>query len=228
MEESNSPDSRPVIPTKDGSHTVYQPTIGQHYHSIHGAIQESLHVFIKAGLNELSLEEVSIFEVGFGTGLNALLTMIDAEEKGYKVKYTAIEAFPLDISVVKELNYVEQLRVNHLNEAFLAMHQCPWGKWEEIKQTFLLNKIKGKIQETEFSEKYHLVYFDAFGPGVQPEMWEEPIFEKIISAMEAGGILTTYCAKGEVKRTLKRVGFVIENLQGPPGKREMVRARRRL
>jgi tRNA U34 5-methylaminomethyl-2-thiouridine-forming methyltransferase MnmC len=229
-----------IIITSDGSHSIYVPELNEHYHSIHGAIQESNHVFIEAGLKPFLLPssslrsmlagEVKILEIGFGTGLNALLTFLAAENSDLKINYTTIEAFPLKEEIVKELNYVSQLNVKEdlkikLQNIFEAFHSCEWEKDVSISEHFTFKKILAALQSTRLAEKqFDLIYFDAFGPPVQPEMWTEEVFSKIAAATKQGGVLVTYCAKGEVKRTLKKAGFSIENLPGPPGKREMVRA----
>ncbi|MBA3901629.1 MAG: tRNA (5-methylaminomethyl-2-thiouridine)(34)-methyltransferase MnmD [Bacteroidetes bacterium] len=215
---------RPVILTNDGSHTVYHPVIGSHYHSTHGAIQESRHVFIEAGLRQMPLNEISILEIGFGTGLNALLTFMEAEILKKSIGYSAVEAYPLEPEIIQKLNYLEQLEKGNLQQAFEKMHLTKPGEWESISKNCRLKILQQKLQDIEFEDKFNLVYFDAFGPGVQPEMWGADVFQKIFNAMEPNGLLTTYCAKGEVKRTLKKIGFTVESLPGPPGKREMVRA----
>jgi tRNA U34 5-methylaminomethyl-2-thiouridine-forming methyltransferase MnmC len=224
LEKNHSAPIRPIIVTQDGSHTVYNPIIGSHYHSTHGAIQESLHVFIEAGLKQIPFKEISILEIGFGTGLNALLTFMEAQSSGKSINYCAVEAYPLEPAIVKELNYLKQLGQEFLRAFFEKMHVAKPGQWENISSHFKLKILNEKLQDIEFNEKFHLVYFDAFGPGVQPELWTAEVFQNIYNAMEPNGILTTYCAKGEVKRMLKKTGFTIESLPGPPGKREMVRA----
>jgi tRNA U34 5-methylaminomethyl-2-thiouridine-forming methyltransferase MnmC len=224
LAEPGNNSERPFFITSDGSHTVLNPIINSHYHSIHGAITESLHVFIEAGLKCIDKENISVLEIGFGTGLNCLLTLIEAEKSRKNIHYTAVEAYPLEISVAENLNYIELLKAEKLKDCFWLMHtslgEC------SITDYFKLDKIISLINQVDYKTKFDLVYFDAFGPGVQPEMWTPEIFEKIFSAMNQGGILTTYCAKGEVKRTLKKVGFTVTALPGPPGKREMIKARK--
>ena len=221
-----------LITTADGSHSLYVKDLDEHYHSIHGAIQESLHVFIETGLHHLrskGLQTINILEIGFGTGLNALLTQMEAENLNLKVNYTSLEAYPLNIELLNELNYVELLsdaeKINesHLKTTFDQLHICDWEKENKISENFILQKAKNTLQEIKFSKTFDLIYFDAFGPRVQPEMWTEELFSKIYAATNSLGCLVTYCAKGEVKRTLKKVGFVVETLPGPPRKREMVR-----
>lgn len=224
---------RKIIITSDGSHSIYIPEMNEHYHSIHGAIQESKHVFIEAGLKYVTQtsRELNILEIGFGTGLNALLTFLESQNSNLKINYTSIEAFPLSIEIIAELNYASQLDQHNNFEnpdpqsAFNKMHNAEWEKEIFITERFKFKKIRNTLQETILkTEEFDLIYFDAFGPPVQPEMWTEEVFSKIASSAKPGGILVTYCAKGEVKRTLKKCGFIIENLPGPPGKREMVRA----
>ena len=222
---------RKIIKTADGSHSLYVKDLDEHYHSIHGAIQESLHVFIEAGLKYVSLQTnsvINILEIGFGTGLNALLTYIEAEKLNIKINYTSLEAYPLSTDLVNELNYAELLtdfsnKEFALQNIFQKLHTCDWGNDNLLSKNFTLRKIKNRLQEINFEHTFDLIYFDAFGPRVQPEMWAEGLFEKIIAATNPNGCLVTYCAKGEVKRTLKKVGFVVETLPGPPRKREMVR-----
>jgi tRNA U34 5-methylaminomethyl-2-thiouridine-forming methyltransferase MnmC len=234
-----------IIITSDGSHSIYIPELNEHYHSIHGAIQESKHVFIEAGLkpflrpaflNENSGEtvrEINVLEVGFGTGLNALLTFVETFNYNLKINYTTIEAFPLSKEIVESLNYVSEISklfnfdAINLKNAFNLIHNSEWEQKNSVTENFILKKIGNTLQDANlFNEKFDLIYFDAFGPPVQPEMWTEEIFAKIADATNQGGILVTYCAKGEVKRTLKKSGFIVESLPGPPGKREMVRARK--
>jgi tRNA U34 5-methylaminomethyl-2-thiouridine-forming methyltransferase MnmC len=224
-----------LIKTEDGSHSLYIKELNEHYHSIHGAIQESKHVFINAGLKSIISQKpssISILEIGLGTGLNALLTFIDSTEFTGTITYTALEAFPISIELAKELNYPELLLTSELNNkasfrtVFNELHSSEWEKEISLSENFIFHKIKNTLQKVEFKNTYDLVYFDAFGPPVQPEMWTEELFSKIFSATNSNGILVTYCAKGEVKRILKKVGFTVESLEGPPGKREMIRALR--
>lgn len=221
-----------LIKTEDGSHSLYVKELNEHYHSIHGAIQESKHVFINAGLKPVLSKEpsvISILEIGLGTGLNALLTFMESEQFTGKINYDAIEAFPIRFELAQELNYPELLSASEPNNktlfrsVFNMLHSCEWEKEIMLSENFSFKKIKKTIKKTELKNTYDLIYFDAFGPPVQPEMWTEEVFSKIAAATNPNGCLVTYCAKGEVKRTLKKVGFVVESLEGPPGKREMVR-----
>lgn len=224
--------NRTVIQTADGSHSLYVLELGERYHSIHGAIQESKHVFIQSGLKQFvpqtqDTNSLNILEIGLGTGLNALLTLIESEQAGIAIHYTAIEAFPLEKNLTEQLNYIELLDAKQFKEAFGCIHSSDWNKTTRLTNKFDLLKLYTTVENAVLEPKFHLVYFDAFGPRVQPEMWTEEVFSKIHSAMVANSCLVTYCAKGEVKRTLKRVGFIVESIPGPPGKREMVRAWKR-
>ena len=219
---------RKLIITSDGSHSIFIPEMNENYHSVHGAVQESKHVFIDAGLKYIAEKKksISILEIGLGTGLNALLTFMEAQKLSLQIDYTAIEAFPLGPEITAELNYVKMLDAPKYETLFSeGIHGSGWEKESEIASIHKLTKIKNTLQEIILpDDRFDLVYFDAFGPPVQPEMWTEELFAKIFKAMKANAALVTYCAKGEVKRTLKRVGFTIEELKGPPGKREMIRA----
>lgn len=225
-----------LIITADGSHSLYIKDLDEPYHSFHGAIQESKHVFIEAGLKTLFLNpplrlekgivpKINILEIGLGTGLNALLSILETKKLPLTINYTCIEPFPIDIELAKQLNYLELLNENgNYNSIFNNIHNCDWEKDIAISKNFNLHKIKNKLQEVSFTKTFDLVYFDAFGPPTQPEMWTEEIFQKIYTATNLKGILVTYCAKGVVKRTLKKVGFTVETLPGPARKREMLRA----
>ncbi len=221
-----------LITTADGSHSIYVKELDEHYHSIHGAIQEALHVFINTGLKYLHLKKyarINILEVGFGTGLNTLLTFIEAEKLNIHVNYTSLEAFPLEKNMLDSLNYVELISgLYKEDQAFIRskykqVHTCEWEKQIKLSDYFTLHKIKNTLQEVKFESTFDLIFFDAFGPRVQPEMWSEELFSKIYESTNSNGCLVTYCAKGEVKRSLKKVGFLVETLPGPPRKREMVR-----
>lgn len=220
----------PVI-TKDGSHTISVPEMNVTYHSVHGAIQESEHVFIKAGLLDSGIFDYigvhQVLEIGFGTGLNALLTLIEADKHKNRIYYTAIEPFPLDEPLIAQLNYCEQLNLPHYQRLFEKVHQCGREEMYEITQHFRLTKHNTTLQEFSTDEAYSIVYYDAFAPAAQPELWTKEIFEKLYSMMAEGGLLVTYCSKGDVQRSMKAAGFTIEKIPGPPGKREMIRAVKR-
>lgn len=208
--------------TADGSHTLFLPEMDEHYHSINGAVQESLHVFIGAGLHQVEKDTVRVFEVGFGTGLNAFLTLQETLAKeSLKVDYYAVERFPLAMDIIKQLNY----GASH-PELFEKLHEVDWGSLQPITTRFALFKLLGDSNTCLLPEGIDLVYFDAFAPDKQPEMWNQEIFDKLYSHMNPGGILTTYCAKGIVRRMMQKAGYTVERIPGPPGKREMLRARK--
>lgn len=213
--------------TGDGSHTIYVIGLKEHYHSIHGAVSESRHIFIGAGLQWMisGKSGIDIFEVGFGTGLNAFLTWEVSRQNNLKVNYCAIETFPLPSEIYRELNYAELAGAPERRMDFFSLHESPWNQWQQIDSQFSLLKVQADIQRFQPQPgSADLVYFDAFGPDVQPEMWTIHVFRKLFEALRPGGVLVTYSTKGEVKRNLKAVGFLIEKLPGPPGKREMLRA----
>ncbi len=208
--------------TADGSCTLYLEDIGETYHSTHGAIQESEHVFINTGLKHCKKNEISILEVGFGTGLNAFLSYIFANDNQHiKFFYTALEKFPIDHELVMQLNYTK-FRGNE--EIFNQLHLCEWGKAHKISENFFIEKIKTDFTGYNHKKTYDIIYFDAFSPDKQPEMWTEDIFRELYHHSNSGSILTTYCAKGSVRRAMKAAGYKVERLSGPPGKREMLRA----
>ena len=209
--------------TSDGSHTLYMPDMDEHYHSVNGAIQESEHVFIEAGLHRLSKKEIRVLEIGFGTGLNAFLTLLDSRQADRHITYYSMELYPLDIALVQNLNYGKVLCARE-EDLFMALHEAPWNQSASITPNFTLHKMKGDCNQAELPNEIDLVYFDAFAPDKQPEMWNQELFNKLYFRMNAGGILTTYCAKGAVRRTMKESGFSVERIPGPPGKREMLRA----
>ncbi len=218
--------SNKVVVSNDGSSTLFSSRFGEHYHSTFGAVQESKHIFIGAGLAPLTSKNsmLNIFEVGFGTGLNALLTLQYAFKNNLRVNYVAVEAFPVDKQEVTGLNYPGLLNVD--TAVFEAMHKVSETA-VDITPFFSLKVIKGTLQETDLEHHFFdLIYFDAFSPETQPEMWQQSCFEKIYAAMKRGGVLTTYSCKGSVKRALKAAGFSIEKLPGPPGKREFLRAQK--
>jgi len=210
--------------TADGSNTIFLPDLNENYHSFHGAIQEANHVFIKNGLDQFtSTSEISIFELGFGTGLNALLTCMWAEKNKVKIEYVSIEAFPVPINICKKMDYPVHLDPSS-PEAYSKLLEAEWEQLIPISTHFSIRKINSAIQEWTNNQKFDLIYFDAFGPRAQSEMWELPILEKMFNTLEDNGILVTYCAQGQFRRNLKYLGFNVESLPGPPGKREMTRA----
>jgi tRNA U34 5-methylaminomethyl-2-thiouridine-forming methyltransferase MnmC len=224
-----------IIITADGSHSISIPGMNVTYHSIHGAIRESKHVFIEAGLKSLAPAEtkLNIFEMGFGTGLNALLTLIEAEKSEREIYYETVEQFPLDTNQAVHLNYCEQLSRLDLQSVFEQLHYCEWEKQTNITKNFSFKKSKSNLLDFETPETletclpgrqyFELIFFDAFAPNVQPELWTKEIFEKMFSMLGPGGILVTYSSKGDVRRAMQAAGFTVEKLPGPTGKREMVR-----
>ncbi|MEI8201948.1 MAG: tRNA (5-methylaminomethyl-2-thiouridine)(34)-methyltransferase MnmD [Bacteroidota bacterium] len=219
-----------VIITEDGSSTLEQINLKETYHSIHGAMNESMHIFINAGLKECSLKNqtINILEIGFGTGLNALLSLVYSIAEEIKINYVSIEPFPISNTTIKELNYPDMIGGNS-KELFFSIHNSEWNQPVFITDDFILNKILTSIQDVELSlNAFDVVYFDAFSPEVQPEMWTTDVFKKLFSAIKPNGILVTYSAKGQIKRNLKECGFIVEPIAGPKGKREITRARKHL
>lgn len=215
-----------IIETQDGSHTIFSTRFGVSYHSKYGAIQESRHVFIKSGLfhKALTSKKLNILEIGLGTGLNAFITLLEAENHQLEIQFTAIEAFPISWEEAQKLNYPSSLDHPEKREQFLELHRCNWGEFSDIAPCFEFRKLKQQFEEISFSETFDLVYFDAFAPDAQPELWDLPVLSRVYNSMLPGGVLVTYCAKGVVKRRLRELGFIVERLPGPPGKREMTRA----
>jgi tRNA U34 5-methylaminomethyl-2-thiouridine-forming methyltransferase MnmC len=212
-----------LILTQDGSHTLYVPGMDEHYHSRFGALTESKHIFINAGLASLPPGEISVLEVGFGTGLNALLTALHAGREKIRVSYTTLEKYPLDPSLVSLLNY-GTLTGEGGGELLRAIHKAPWNTLMAITEWFALEKRQTDLTAEAPSGVYDLVYFDAFGPDKQPEMWTEEVMHRIASATHSGSVFVTYSAKGNLKRMLRSMGFEVEHLPGPPGKRVFTRA----
>ena len=217
---------REFLKTADGSLTIHLPDWDEQYHSKHGAIQESEHVFIKTGLNHFcelhDVEELAILEIGFGTGLNALLTSQEAVELDKIISYNGVEAYPISFDQVQGLNYPEQLDVD--SSIFLKLHEVAWETPQKITPHFLLLKQQKFFKDITAINVYHLIYFDAFGARVQPELWTQEVFKTMYDALKKDGVLVTYAAKGSVRRAMQAVGFKVERLPGPPGKREMLRA----
>ncbi len=215
--------------TNDGSNTLYVPDLNEHYHSVHGALQESQHVFIKHGL-EYALEQkrdVKILEVGFGTGLNAILTLPYALSQQAFIQYDTLEKYPLTTEVVERLHFEQFILNPEQLDYFKQMHASPWNEPADLSPYFTLQKIHETLEEFSPPDAYYdVIYFDAFAPEKQPELWTEEVFAKLYKAVRPGGVLVTYCAKGAFKRNLKAAGFIVEALPGPPGKREMTRGTR--
>ncbi len=218
-----------LITTSDGSHSLLNITLNETYHSVHGAVQESAHVFIDNGLDYFihrnSPKEISILEIGFGTGLNALMTLKAALNTDISVHYTTLEAFPITATTAQLLNYAQKLDFDNANHYFEKLHNAMWEEEQLIEKNFSVKKLKQKIQDVHLSTSaFDIIYFDAFAPSKQPDMWTMRVLLKIEMAMKPGAIFVTYCAKGQLKRDLKSLGLMVETLQGPPGKKEMVRA----
>jgi tRNA U34 5-methylaminomethyl-2-thiouridine-forming methyltransferase MnmC len=217
---------REFLITGDGSVTIHLPEWNEQYHSKHGAIAEANHVFIKAGLQHWVKNNpehlVSILEIGFGTGLNAFLTFLETSQKQIFINYTGVEAFPISSSEIENLNYPEVLKASEKD--FLQLHKVAWEKPSQISSEFNFTKRKQPFSEINDKEAFFIIYFDAFGARVQPELWTVDIFKKMYDALKLNGILVTYSAKGSVRRAMQTVGFTVERLPGPPGKREMLRA----
>ncbi len=214
---------RELQETADGSHTLFIPEMDEHYHSVNGAVQESRHVFIEAGLHRQEKKDITVFEVGFGTGLNAYLTLLDAENEDRSVDYFSVELYPLDPSLVRALNYGDMI-CPEKKMLFTALHSAAWNEPVKITDHFTLHKIQGDNNSCTLPEDMDLIYFDAFAPDKQPEMWSQEIFDRLYAHTSEGGILTTYCAKGVVRRMMQKAGYSVERIPGPPGKREMLRA----
>lgn len=205
-----------IIHTSDGSHTLYLEHLDETYHSRHGAVQESMHVFIEMGLKRIDKPAIRILEIGFGTGLNALLTAKHADRP---VHYVSLEPFPLGPDVYQSLNYAAD---RHDQSLFYALHEAPWGRPMQVNEHLTLEKHATGLMDFK-TQDVDLVYYDAFGPNAQPELWELSVFEHLATMLKTGAMLVTYCAKGQVRRNLQAAGFEIERLEGPPGKREMLR-----
>ena len=220
MQNTTNHIKRELQLTADGSHTLFIPEMDEHYHSVNGAVQESCHVFIEAGLHHLERGEITILEIGFGTGLNALLTLETAESTQRKVHYTGIELYPLPWEMIEPLGYSD-------NPLFKTLHIIPWEEDTIITPCFTLRKVQADFTTLTTDRSFDIIYFDAFAPEKQPEMWSQELFDRLHVIMGEKGILTTYCAKGVVRRMLQTAGFTVERLPGPPGgKREILRARK--
>jgi len=212
--------------TEDGSHTMFVKGMNEPYHSLHGAIRESRHVFIRQGLHTVQKSALRILEVGFGTGLNALLTLTESLSMKMDIYYHAVEKYPLNRQEYSPLNY-EQLIDKVPEGAFYRMHDCSWGEEVQISERFVLYKEEADFRSMNVPPPIHLVYFDAFSPEKQPELWTEQVMDSISRVCDPGAVLVTYSAKGVVRRTLASCGFDVYKVPGPPGKREMIRAVKR-
>lgn len=213
---------RELQETADGSHTLFIPAMNEHYHSVNGAIQESRHIFIDAGLHAVTKDDLRIFEIGFGTGLNAFLTLKEIETGHPKrVDYYSVELYPLGPDLVGSLNYGDLVWPER-KELFLSLHAADWNKPVSISDRFTLHKIQGDSHTCALPDAIDLIYFDAFAPEKQPEMWSREIYERLYAHTASGGIIVTYCAKGEVRRGMQAAGFKMSRLPGPPGKRHIL------
>lgn len=215
-----------IITTSDGSHSLFNEELNETYHSIHGAIQESVHVFIQSGLTyfieKFNPKNVSILEIGFGTGLNALLTIQAAQQSSSSFQYKTLEAFPLEEEVWSQLNYGDTL---NSKENFDSLHRVSWEEQHDITPNFLFQKHHIKLQDVVLKpSSFDIIFFDAFAPNKQPELWEIVTLKKVTDTLRTNGVFVTYCAKGQLKRDLKSAGLTVETIPGPPGKKEMVRA----
>lgn len=207
--------------------TLSVPNSDEHYHSMHGALQESNHVYIQNGLLQIQKSAVRILEIGLGTGLNCLLTYDTflKSENMHLIEYTAVESHPVDPDIIAELGYHNQIKSIDSEKFLKQLHTSPANTTFEAATNFYCLLHHRKIEEITLPKnEYDLVYFDAFGPRTQPEMWSEEILQKMFDSIDSGGMLLTYCAKGSVKRSLRSIGFLVESLPGPPGKREITRA----
>ncbi len=217
-----------VYLTDDGSHSIISEQFKESYHSRHGALKESLHVFINAGLKALTKENLHILEIGLGTGLNAWLSVLENQNLNKTIDYIGIEPYPISMDMAQSLNYptvlFDQETENNHRNVFLKIHEEAWETPIAINDKFTFTKSKTTLEEFSTEKKFDLVYFDAFAPNAQPELWTDVIFQQLFDLMAPGGMMVTYCAKGTVKRSLKAIGFTVETLEGPPGKREMTRA----
>ena len=215
---------REIVITGDGSTTIRIPDWNENYHSSHGAIQEAKHVFVTHGLDVFqNQDEISILEIGFGTGLNAFITFLETLTKD-KVNYVGVEAYPISAAEVAQMNYVSELKAAPYATNFKKMHASDWEHEIAITTQFNLTKRKQFFQDINDKNQYHLIYFDAFGYPLQPELWSEAIFVKMYEALLPGGVLVTYACRSVIKNAMLAAGFSIEKLPGAPGKREMLRA----
>ena len=218
-----------LLLTNDGSHTLMVEELNETYHSRHGAIQESEHVFIKNGFRHIlgihPGKLIRIFELGLGTGLNALLTALESKKLAVPVEYTSIEPFPVSEEIIDQLNYHKLIKNPAVKDYFDRIHSQDWDIYNNIHPFFKFRKVHTTIQKYAGKNEYfQVVYYDAFAPNKQPEMWQSGILQKIYNFLGMNSIFVTYCAQGQVKRDLRSSGFIVNTLQGPPGKKEMIRA----
>ncbi len=206
--------------------SIYIPELDEQYHSKHGAINEAIHVFIKMGLHHYANvsgdKNITILEIGFGTGLNAFLTLLESEKEKLNIQYTGVDAYPVTIAETSQLNYPKELEASQVD--FDKMHLVPWEEMSSITPYFSLKKEQKQFSDITSEGVFNIIYFDAFGSRVHPEMWGEEAFSTMFTALKENGVLVTYAAKGSARRAMQAVGFIVERLPGPPGKREMLRA----
>lgn len=227
---------REIITTADGSKTIQIVDWNEQYHSKHGAVNEAIHVFIKQGLYHFIKEnehlendmlnqktKISILEIGFGTGLNAFITCHEASQNKFNIDYVGVEAYPVDSKEIELLNYPQKIKDSN-SEVFNRLHEVSWNEKNRITPCFFLTKRKHYFLDIKDENAFNIIYFDAFGSRVQPELWTEAIFKIMYKALKKGGVLVTYSAKGSVRRIMQTIGFKVERIQGPPGKRHMLRA----
>ena len=212
---------REILITSDGSSTIHLPDWDEQYHSKNGSINETYHVFIKSGLKQVTEDKISVLEIGFGTGLNCFITYLEAQKQ---IDYVGVEAYPVTPEEVNKMNFINVLNANKDEAIFKKMHAISWEEKHKITDAFSLTKRKQFFEDIDDEDVFNLIYFDAFGARVQPQLWTEEIFTKMYKSLKQNGILVTYSAKGSVRRAMQAVGFVVERLPGPPGKREMLRA----
>jgi tRNA U34 5-methylaminomethyl-2-thiouridine-forming methyltransferase MnmC len=217
-----------IFITEDGSHSIFSEQFGVAYHSTHGAIQETQHIFIEAALRYFTqknkVDKIKILDIGFGTGLNVFMTFLEAQNQGFEIDLTTVEAYPLSISTAEKLNYAQLLNVPQFDPVLKQLHALSWGEKHALSDAFSFQKLLLDFKEIDFKDAFDIIYYDAFSPESQPELWESETLQRMFDALKNGGILTTYCAKGSFKRALKSVGFQVENIAGPRGKREITRA----
>ena len=214
---------REIIKTNDGSTTIYLPEWNESYHSKHGAIQEAYHVFIKNGLSLFKVKSIAILEIGFGTGLNAFITFVEAKKTNLTIDYVGVEAYPIEMEEAMEMNYPNEIDVSETT-VFKKMHEFNWDLKNQLSDNFTLTKRKQFFQDIQDEASFDLIYFDAFGFRVQPDLWTDKIFVAMFKALKPNGILVTYACRTSIKNAMLSAGFTVEKLPGAPGKREMLRA----
>ncbi len=216
---------REIIKTEDGSTSLHLPDWNESYHSKHGAIQEAYHVFIHNGFSLFEGKSISILEIGFGTGLNSFISYLEAKRLDKSIDYVGVEAYPVSLHEALQMNYVEEIESTEM-ELFTHMHTMDWDRKVEMNSLFTLTKRKQFFQDITDENVFDLIYFDAFGFRVQPELWSEAIFNSMFKALKKGGVLVTYACRTSIKNAMLTAGFTVEKLPGAIGKREMLRARK--